>query len=101
MGTSAAAAAASSGVVGAKPGLVTINAKPEICCVAVDVVTVATPLSAYPRSVAGSSSHRVAATPMRLKAASTAWPVTPPPATSTGAPGTRGSSSDTSGTDRG
>src|ERR1700757_874707 len=101
MGTSAAAAAPSSGVVGAKPGLVTTNAKPEICCAAVDVVMVATPLLAYPRRVAGSSSHRVAAAPNRLKDASTALPVTPPPATSTGAPGTRGPSSDTSGTDRG
>jgi hypothetical protein len=46
MGTPAAAAAASSGVVGAKPGLVTTKAKPEIRWVAVDVVMVATPLSA-------------------------------------------------------
>src|SRR5271166_2541746 len=63
------------------------------------MLTVATPPSAYSRRVAGSSSHNVGAAPYRVRAASTALPVTPPPATSTGAPVTIGSS--TSGADRG
>ncbi len=48
--------------------------------------------SANCRRVAGSSSHSVAVAPSAASAASTARPVTPPPATSTGAPADSGPS---------
>src|SRR5271166_2140558 len=99
MGTPAAAAAASTGVVGWKPGLVTTREYSLMCWTATEGSTVAIPRSAYGRSMTGSSSHTVGVAPNRVSAACTAWPVTRPPATSTGAPGTRGPS--TSGTDRG
>ena len=69
-----------------KPGLVTTSAYSAIWVTAAGMVTVGTPLSAYGRSMAGSSSHSVAAAPNRVSAASSARPVTRAPATSTGAP---------------
>src|SRR3954471_22329634 len=98
MGTPAAAAAASTGVVGWKPGLVTTSANSAIRAAAADGSRVSSPLSAYGASMVGSSSHRVGTAPNRVSAASTARPVTRAPAIRTGAPGARGSNN--SGADR-
>src|SRR6478672_5469720 len=86
IGTPAAAAAASTGAVGGKPGLVTTSPKSEIRSTALAGSMTATPCWAYDVSADGLSSVSVARTPSGVSAASTARPVIPAPVTRTAVP---------------
>src|SRR4029077_3654282 len=86
IGTPAAAAAASTGAVGGRPGLVTTRSKSVIFSAALAASITATPFCAYVVRADGLSSVSVARAPSGVSAARMARPVTLAPVTRTAAP---------------